>query len=477
MALIGASLSGIERALLSRIAEANTAATLNAYRMTTGQKINAPSDNPSAFTTLSLLQSRLTNVTATLSNVTAAGSMIGQAQSTLDEIRTQLNTIRTELLTDEDHDLRETERAEAQASIDEAIDQINSLASTQIDGRHLLDGSADFVVSGRNSSQVVDVTVHSTGSFNPVQQIISGSVTTAATQAQLLYTGSGGKTTAAATFTLTGDLGSAAIVVTDEEALSSVATKINNQSHNTGVTASVDGDALTLSSVGYGTGTEMSVVVSIGTFNVTGGNGDGTANGTAAIAEINGHTRTGDSTDNGNRFTINQNGFHYEIEFAPGFTGTFEPITVSGNALTFALSPELTHRSTLSIPSLQASQLGGLSGRLDQIYSGGSVSGLDENTSHAIRIVDEALAELTVIEGSVDGFYNASITSASNLLDDLQEDLEDAIDETDGYDENEEILLLAKNQELVSNGLAGLAVLNQQRASIVALIQQIAGLT
>ena len=476
MSRIGAHLSGIERALLNRLADANAAATINSLRLATGQRVNYPRDDPSAFATLSQFQSRLSTVTATMSNVTAASSMITQAQSTLDQIRTQLNTIRTELLTDEDRTLSASERAEAQAAIDAAVSQINSLAATQIDGRRLLDGSADFIASGGNSAQVIDLRVHSTvyGST----PTISGSVTSSATRASLVYTGSGGNATADATFTLTGTRGSTSISVTSGESLqNAVAQRINEQSHLTGVTASVDGDDLTFTSVEYGTAAEISVAVSSGTFNVTGGNGDGTANGTDAAATINVNgAETEAAAVDGNRVTIAQNGLHFEIEFAPGFEDDFDAISLSGDALSFALSTHLTHRSGLSIPGLQAARLGGPSGRLDQIASGGTVSGLDGNTSQAIRIVDEALADLTRVDGSVDGFYNAAITSASSILADLQDDLETAITQIDGYDQNEETLLLAKNQELATNAAAGLSILSQQRAGIVLLIQQAAGL-
>ena len=50
MGRIGAHLSGIERTLLNRLAEANAAATINSLRMATEKKkVNAPSDDPSAF--------------------------------------------------------------------------------------------------------------------------------------------------------------------------------------------------------------------------------------------------------------------------------------------------------------------------------------------------------------------------------------------------------------------------------------------
>ena len=472
MGRIGAHLSGTERALLNRLAEANAAATINSLRLATGQKIRSPRDNPAAFFRLAALQSQLSTASAAMSNVTAAGSMISQAQTALDQIRTQLDTIRTELLKDEDRDLTSEERAAAQAAIDAAINEVNDLAKTEIDGRRLLDGSADYAASGLNRSRIADLRVHSTpfGSAPTISASVAGS----ASPASLVYAGSGGNVTSDATFTLAGPRGSASISVTNGESLENdVAPRINDNSHLTGVTASVTGDQLTLTSVEYGSKTEISVVVTSGTFNVTGGNGDGTANGTDVAATINGVSAA--SVD-GNRVTVNQNGFHFEIEFVPGFTGDSDTITVSGNALSFALSADLSRRAPLSIPGLQAVRLGGASGRLDEIASGGAVSGLDGNTSQAIRIVDEALADLTRVEGSVDGFYNAAVTSSSNLLADLQEDLEDAISQTDGYDENEETLLLAKNQQLATNAAAGLAILNQQRSAIVLLIQKLAGL-
>ena len=471
MGRIGAHLSGIERSLLNRLAEANAAATINALRMATGRKVNFPSDDPSAFVTLSRLQTRLSSVTAATANVTAAGSAISQVQDTLDQIRAQLNAIRTELLEDEDRTLTSEERAEAQANIDAAIDQINVLAASEIDGRRLLDGSADFIVSGRNSNQVIDLKVHSVVPGSTPK--ISGQVVTSATQAELVYTGSGGQVTEGATFTLTGNLGSVEVSVASSEPLSDVAQRINDNSHQTGVTASVDGNDVTLTSVRYGSRAEVSVVVSSGTFDVTGGDGDGTASGTDASARINGLDA---STVDGNRVTVNRNGLHFEIEFAPGFTGDSDSVTISGDALTFAFSTSLHHRSTLAVPGLQAARLGGLSGTLDQIASGGAVSGLDENTSQAIRIVDEALGDLTRIEGRVDGFSSAAISTSSELLSDLQDDLEEAISQTDGYDENEETILQARNLELASNAAAGLAIVNQQRASIVQVIQQVAGL-
>ncbi len=471
MGRISTTLSGIERTLLNRLAEANAAATLSALRLATGNKINSSRDDPSGFVRLSGLQSRLSGVRSTMTNVTAASSMVTQAQSTIDGIQTQLSTIRTELLKDETGTLTASQRATAQANIDAALTEINTLAGGEIDGQRLLDGSFNFQISGRNSSQVTDVRAYSTGGGTVT---VAGSVTQAATQASLVYTGDvNDQTTAAATFNLTGSSGTIAISVTNGQDLSAVATEVNNNSHKTGITATVDTGAhtLTFTTVDYGTNEQATIDVSSGTFIVAAGNST-SASGTDAQATINGQAYTGD----GNQLTVSENNVHYSLELSPTYTGNLDPITIGGSALTFSLDSDLAHTSTLSIPGLQTVRLGGLSGQLSDLASGGTLADLDTNTSQAIRVVDEALAEVTVIEGAVDGFYNASISSTSTLLSELETDLEAAIDEVNLVNSTEETQILAYYQDLATNAVAGLAVLNQQRSTISLLLLDIAGL-
>ncbi len=690
MARIGATLTGTERRLLNRLADANAAATLNNLRIAAGQRVLSPRDDVSAFVTLSRFQARLSTATSTMASVTSTSSMVTQAQSTIDQIHTQLDLIRTELLTDETQGLTSSQRTASQQTIDTAIAQINTLASTSINGRRLLDGSAAFHASGKNSSQVRDLVVRSTGqgqheivgkqakatytgtnryavatasvkltgnlgnttisvsTSDTLEQIaqnvndqstttgviasvegntltlasaqigasqkvvvevlsgtfsvsgvdaggaaygvdpvatstaaISGSVSRAATQGQLTYTGSTSQIAVGdgGNLTITGKLGSAVVAVSDGELLSAVATKINNVSHQTGITAAAASDTLTFQTVDFGAAATLAVSTD-SSFSVTGGNHDGTAAGTDMIAQINGisyapaepaqlrhREKTGlfaadasirvtgylgyadititngdtlaqiadainaqkastgvvanvDSVDlvlqsvltgstsqvtvavnsgsfdtvsglttaagsdatvphaqlDGNRLAVNRNGFQFEIKFAAGFSGDFDPMTIDGQALTFALTDNLQRRSTLAISSLQADQAGGPSGRLTDLLTGGTAAGLNNNTSQAIRIVDETLGRLTEVEGAVDGFYNATVTTSSTYLTNLQTDLANSITATDGYDATEESLLLTKNQQLATNALAGLNILSQQRQDIVNMIKVIAGL-
>lgn len=483
MGRIGSILSGAERRILNQLREVNAATAVATFRLAKEQKVNSPSDNPSAFLALSLFQSRLNTMSATMANVTAASSRVTQAQTILGQIRTQLNTIRTELVKDEAHTLTPDQRAASQATIDTAIKQIDTLAGTKIDGQKMLDGSGDFQVSGRNAAQVRELRVYTTpgtvASRGP--QTISGRVTQGATQASLTYTGAAGKTTDAATFTLSGDLGSEDFSVADHEALTAVAQKINDASHKTGVTASVNGNDLTIQSVDYGSDVKIGVAVSSGTFAVTGGHGDGTANGANALAEINGRWYGSEDaatvTARGNTFTVNDNGFRFTLDVAPGFTGTFSTMSVVRDPMVFELSTDVGHQAQLAIPSLLSTQLGSTSGTLDQLATGGTVSGLNQNTSRAIRIVDEALGKLDLVDGTVNGFYTSTIATSSSLLSDLQTDLQNSIKKTDGFNKDEENGLLSHYQELSSNAVASLSILNQQRTAMVDLIKQIAGLT
>jgi flagellin-like hook-associated protein FlgL len=402
-----------------------------------------------------------------------------QTQLALDQIRTKLGDIRTALLADEDGGLDAAARAQKQAEIDAAIADIELAAGTQINGRRLLDGSANFRVSGRDHTQLRSVDVLS---LRASEATLSGEVLTAAAQAELTYTGTAGNVSAGdtASFTLTGKRGAATIETTAGEALTDVRDRINAASHQTGIIASAAGDVLTLVSVDYGENATLEVDVDSGSFAVSGGNGDGTAQGTNARVTINGRTYSGGASAHlvdGNHVTYRDNSLAVTIEFAAGFIGEFDAVSISDDtALKFALTPQPAHITKLGIPGVQAARLGGLSGTLDQVSSGGDLSGLDVNVSQAIRVVDEAIVQLASVEGRVDGFANAAVASSADLMSGLEDELEDTLQSINGVNEEEEQILLAKNQALASNALSALHVLHQQRSSLVDLIKLIAGL-
>jgi flagellin len=340
----------------------------------------------------------------------------------------------------------------------------------------VLDGSTDYSLTGRNSSQVRRLEVYRRGSQTPT---ISGSVTQAAEQASLDYHGAGHKIKNDAVFTLTGSRGAATVTVTKNGALDEAAEQINAQSHHTGVTASVAGNTLTFTSVDYGTDASVAVDVVSGTFHVTGGHGDGTATGADAEVTINGSAVAAGQVS-GNTVTYARNGLHFRLRFQPGFSGDFDSITVhEGGAMRFALSPDVNRITTVALPSISAARLGGVSGRLTDLAAEGSLAGLGDNTSQAIRVVDEALAQLDLVEARVGSFAETTIASSAALMDGMAEVLDsngDGVVDLNESDQEAESLLLTRNQSLAANALASLAIVQQQQQSVLVLLHRMAGL-
>ncbi len=477
--LISSKLGGFDQRLLNILSAVNNAANLSRLRLATGQRINASRDNPSDFVTLNLLERDLSVVNATLRNINSASSQVSQVQTTTAQIRTQLNTIRDLAAADLDGGLTDEQRAANQAAIDLAIRQINKLAGQEINGRRLLEGrmvlQIDYEVTGVNAAQIAEFQVET---IEPdITQNISGTVTATSQTAQLTYQGKdGSRVRDDATFDLTGDLGTARISVSKNEPLVAVRNRINAETANTGVTASVQGDNLILKSVDVGSDAQVSVDVLSGKFDVSGGNGNGTANGTDATAVINGQGLVGEA----NRFTFSDATGSYEIEFVQGFTGNFDTVQVTSTAevsvsktdLAFALSSDVHDRSTLAVSPVNAQSLGGVNGTLDQLRTGGAKAGLGTNAADAVQIVDEALDYLTRAETEVSVFANITIDSAQSMMTAMKQSLEESIASINTVDEAEESALLARNLILAENAQFALKILYDQRMSLVDLLTQ-----
>ncbi len=459
----------MERLLLRQLAQANAQGAASVIRMASGQRINSAADDPTGLVNVSRLRSELTGVRAAMNNVTAASTVVAGAQLTLDQIQTQLETIRELAEADADGSLTTDERTANQAAIDDAIQSVRDLVATRYGGQRLLDSSADFNYLFRDPTQIRDIQVYDKG--NNFYREISGEVTTAAIQASLTHNEATGLITNNATFSLAGARGTTSVTVAVGESLNTVRDRINRVSHLTGITASVSGGVdLTLTSVEYGSDQTVQITVNSGTFSVV--SGLPYSEGDDATAVINGVAYTGD----GNRFYASDNDLRFTIEFAGGFSGEFTPTFVTGDALRFALTPEPGRVSTLSIRGLHPEMLGGLSGNLADLATGGTYAGLDDNAPRAVRIVDEALAMLTRVQGQVQGFADAAIDSSQALLAGLETNLEDAIDAVDGVDDAEEVVRQDLQAALAQNAVSGLAILANQRADIVSLVRQLAGL-
>jgi flagellin len=298
------------------------------------------------------------------------------------------------------------------------------------------------------------------------------SVTTAGQKAQLTYAGLGGSQVQQnATIVLTGNLGSATISVTQNEALTAARDRINAETQNTGIVASVSGNDMLLTSSRYGSEASVAVQVSSGTFAVTGGNGDGTANGVDAVATINGTTVTADGLEFHYRSSI----LKFDLELASSFgTGAVDAMTVSPGGMTFQVSPMLGQSVGLNLPSIHAANLGGIAGRLSEVASGGAKSLTTGGAAAVVDIVDDALSQATSLQARVGAMDDVTLDSAATIMDALEENLADAIASLEEADAAQESALLTQNQLLAENASAALYLAANRNASLLPLLQALA---
>lgn len=468
MPRIGATIAGFEQLLLTQLARTNQAAAESAFRIATGKQVSFPSDNPSAFLQIQASENQLSLLNAVHANVDMAATIGAGLQTTLAEIRTQLDTIRDKLIEDEDNTLTAAEKSSNQAAIDSAIGTLRSLARTSIEGKRFLDGSFDYSYNGLDSSQIQRLDVYALAD----DTVITGSVASAATQSSCRYTGAASKINSGdATFTLTGKRGATTISVTNNESLTAVRDRVNLQSHNTGIIATVSGSRLDFTTVDYGDSATIAISATSGTFATV-----STAVGTDAVVTVNGQAIASTNID-GNRVSYFEHGLHIALEFQPGFTGAFSSVTISDDHVAkFSLSTRSSELTTLSLPGLFPELLSGVSGRLTSLESGGSLAGLGTNASAAIRVLDEVLGQLSTSEARVDAFADIAVASAENLLTGLQSNLEESLSAMNTVDEDAENALVSHYQGLSDNALAAIAILQQQHSSLLGLLRNLAGL-
>ncbi|EAQ77239.1 hypothetical protein [Blastopirellula marina] len=481
MIRIGAQVSGCEQTLFSQLQREHAGAAQMELRYEIDSSDADYCDDASALFAQADFPDRVRVITGALAQVDFATSVTAQAQLTIDLIRTQLNQIRSDSLSIVDPTCRPDQITVKRAKIDQALREIYRLAIEEFHHRPLLDGSCDFRVSGQNRSQVREVTV---------DRISGPTRLSAAKPATLIYHGKHGQLTTDADFTLTGPFGGDLISLTQNQSLAAAAEQINASTALTGVRSAAEGDQLSLESVFPGAEATLSVNVHFGQFDATDGAGkrdasgdDGlfaarpsivgrviapaAAAGSEVTAEINGQLLTGE------RIVVNEEAAQFAIEFAAGFTGDFDPITLSDEGVwQFRLSTAMGDVTTLALPNLTPESLGGESGNLADLQSAASAAELfGPHDSLALRILKEAFSQLNQAEQRLDDFADGTIATSAALLAGLKASLEDSGEEAAQEDAPPNPQSHATQRQLAQNILASLATIGRQRTSVVRFLQ------
>ena len=179
-------------------------------RLSTGLRINTGRDDPSGLIASEKLRSDIVSVEAAIINSERANQVIATADSSLGQVSSLLNDIRG-LVTESANTgaLSEDQIAANQLQVDSSLEALNRISqTTSFQGRRLLDGSLDFIVTesgGFTSVTALQIDQANLGTLGSVAVTVN--ISAAATQATITDTsGFSAAANANAQLTFSGEL-------------------------------------------------------------------------------------------------------------------------------------------------------------------------------------------------------------------------------------------------------------------------------
>jgi flagellin len=273
-----------------------------------------------------------------------------------------------------------------------------------------------------------------------------------------------------AVFSLSGQTGSEVFSFEAGTSITQLEAAIDLVQDATGVTATVNGTTLELRSSTYGSAAFVDIQLieelAGGTIRTAISSG-ARDTGTDVVASINGIS----AKATGNVITINTATLDLKSTVATGFTGSVG-FSITGGGAQFQLGPEVVsnQQARVGITSVNTARLGGVSGKLFALGSGGSAD-LGTNTTTAAQIVDEAINQVTSLRGRLGAFQRTSLETNKNALNDTLVNLTDAESQIRDADFAAETAALTRAQILVQSGTTVLQITNQNPQNVLALLR------
>ena len=456
---VGSRLFGVDLTAQHNLARAFAQLNQSNTRLATMSRINRGSDDPAGLIAVGQLQSELTAIKAASDSAARAGGAIHVADSGMAEVGNLLNTIHGNLLDVAGGTLSDGQINAKQIEIDAALEAINRIGSyTSFNSRKLLDGSGSFEVSGANDQQISNIEVQQNAGGG--QQTLDVEVLQAAASARVTY--EGGAVAEDVSLEISGNEGTVVLDFSAGASVDQIAQAVNSTSDSSGVAASVEDGVLTFSSSGVGSDSRVTVEAASGSFDV----GEATAGGTDVVANVNGVEFTGQ----GNQLKINTQTVQADVEFVSGFSGQADPVTISGGAMTFNFSPSPGDTVSLSLPKINAAALGGSTGRLSDLASGGSASLTSGNLARAVDVVDTARNQVLQARARAGAFEKYTIQSSQRVLGNMEENLSSAMSMIQDTDAALEASRLTQSRIMVNAALSSVALASQRRGLVASLL-------
>ena len=130
---------------LASINQAQANLQISQQQVSTGKRVNTPSDDPIAATEILRTTSVLASNTQYISNQDAANAQLGTTDSTLGQVTDLLQTVRTTLVSANNSALSDSDRASLSADLKGRLDSLVALANTK-------DGNGNYLFAGYRST-------------------------------------------------------------------------------------------------------------------------------------------------------------------------------------------------------------------------------------------------------------------------------------------------------------------------------------
>ena len=243
------------------------------------------------------------------------------------------------------------------------------------------------------------------------------------------------------------------------------------------LTASTGDDVLVLTSTEYGSNAAVEVKALSGTFASTLADGTTVADrdtGADIGVRINGQVAQG----KGLKASIKTSSLDASISFtaASNTVSNSASITVNGGGATFQIGQEVSTSGQLGIgiESINTARLGGVSGKLFELGSGGGKSLLDvgagQSGADLVNIVDQALDRVSTLRGRLGAIQKNVIETNIATLGVALENISEARSQIVDTDFATETANLTKSQILSQAGISVLSIANQQPQQVLALL-------
>jgi flagellin len=429
-------------------------------RLSTGMRINSGADDPSGLIASESYRAQIKGMDAALRNNQDALNYAKTAEGGLDETARLLNEARSLAIANGNSTLDAAQKQANQTQLNNILSSIDRVSSnTQFGSLKLLNGSAGTnasVIAGATFSKASFGGNFGTGSIssNGTAQVqVTTVAETANVTGTITYTAATSAVNAG-TFSLNGRTFTVGAGATRD----SVLAQINAASEETGVTASLSGNAFRFDSVAYGSSARVDLVDTNGLFAAAGASSDTGVNAVASVT-LSGQTVT---FNQGNGLELRDtNGNSITLTAAGNVAATTaNAVRVNAGASTFQIGGNAGQTASLSLGNFSASSLG---------VSGLNITGTD--MSSAINAIDSAITTVSTARGNIGSFMRNTIESNVRSLGVAKENLMATDSAIRDIDVAQEMTNFTRLQILQSSGMSVLAQANSAPQAVLQLLR------